>query len=210
MRFTFVYETDIYIIRHGETDFNKSHRMQGRGINASLNDTGRIQAKYIAEFLKDVPITKIVTSSLNRAIESAEPLSIFFGIQTEVYPDLDEMNFGVLEGKPFEEVKQEVQFLHDNWTKGNLDIAPDKGENPKEVFKRAGSKIVEILKSSKDEHLVFMLHGRLIRILLSEWLGLGLQNMHKIEHQNGAINHLKWNNDKFEAVELNITHHLEH
>lgn len=200
----------VYIIRHGETDFNKSHRMQGRGINASLNDTGRIQARHIAGFLKDRPITKIVTSSLNRAKESAEALVTFFAIQAEVYPDLDEMNFGVLEGKPFEEVKQEVQFLHDNWSKGNLDIAPDKGENPREVFKRANSRILEILKNSKDEQVLFMLHGRLIRILLSEWLGLGLQNMHKIEHQNGAINHLRWDNDKFEAVELNIVEHLDY
>lgn len=200
----------LYIVRHGETEFNKLQKMQGRGINASLNDKGRVQAASIAEFLKDKPITKIVTSSLNRAMESAQPLSALFDSRSENYTDLDEMNFGILEGLPFEDVKQDLQFLHNNWSEGNLDIAPDSGESPKEVFNRANTKVLQILKNSEDEHLVFVVHGRLIRILLSEWLGLGLQNMHKIEHQNGAINHLKWDNDKFEAIELNVVSHLEH
>ncbi|MFY0683721.1 MAG: histidine phosphatase family protein [Balneola sp.] len=200
----------LYIVRHGETEFNKLQKMQGRGINASLNDKGRVQAASISEFLKEKPITKIVTSSLNRAMESAQPLSALFDSHPENHADLDEMNFGILEGKPFEDVKQDLQFLHNNWSEGNLDIAPDDGESPKEVFDRANAKVLQILKSSKDEHVVFVVHGRLIRILLSEWLGLGLQNMHKIEHQNGAINHLRWANEKFEAVELNIISHLEH
>ena len=200
----------VYVIRHGETEYNKSHLMQGRGINASLNSTGKEQAKRIADFLKDSSITKIVSSSLNRAIESAEPICIFFDQTLESYSDLDEMNFGVLEGKPSEEVKEELKFLHKNWSKGILDVSPEKGENPIEVFERADTKINEILEACEDEHIVFMLHGRLIRILLSKWLGLGLQNMHKVDHQNGAINHLVWENGVFEAVELNVVSHLDH
>lgn len=198
----------LYIIRHGETEFNKSHLMQGRGINASLNDKGMQQALAISIYLKDKPVSKIVTSSLKRAKESAEPLCKTLDLRPEEFSALDEMDFGDLEGKSFEEVKSDLVHLHENWSSGKLNIAPVNGENPTEVFKRANSKIVEILESSSDEHIVFMLHGRLIRILLSEWLGLGLKNMHQIEHQNGAINHLVWNNGAFEAVELNIIEHL--
>lgn len=200
---------NIYVIRHGETDYNKSHRMQGRGINASLNDLGRSQAKAVSFFLRDKPITKIVTSSLNRAIESASPLSTLFKLELEKYTDFDEMDFGILEGKSFDEVKPDLKYLHDQWSSSNLSIAPDRGENPLEVFDRAGSKMNELINNSEDDHIVFMLHGRLIRILLSEFLGLGLKNMHEIEHENGAINHLSWENGSFRAVELNITIHLE-
>lgn len=198
----------LYIIRHGETEFNKSHLMQGRGINASLNDKGMQQALAISIYLKDKPVSKIVTSSLNRAKESAEPLCKTLDLRPEEFSALDEMDFGDLEGKSFEEVKSDLVHLHESWSSGNLEVAPEKGENPTEVFKRANSKIVEILEFSNDEQIVFMLHGRLIRILLSEWLGLGLKNMHQIEHQNGAINHLVWNNGAFEVVELNIIEHL--
>jgi probable phosphoglycerate mutase len=200
---------NIYVIRHGETDYNKYHKMQGRGINVSLNDLGRSQAKAVSLFLGDKPITKIITSSLKRAVESVHPLSALLAIESEKYTDLDEMDFGVLEGKPFEEVRSELKYLHDQWSTGNLFIAPDEGESPLAVFDRAGSKMKEIINNSDDDHIVFMLHGRLIRILLSEFLGLGLKNMHEIEHQNGAINHLNWENNAFKAVELNITSHLE-
>lgn len=198
----------LYVIRHGETEFNKSHRMQGRGINASLNEKGKEQAKAIASFLSDKPISKIVTSSLNRSVESVNPLCELFNIEPEKFADLDEMDFGSLEGKPFEEVKENLKYLQEQWSSGNLEVAPEGGENPLEVFERANSKVKEILVSSKDDHIVFMLHGRLIRILLSKWLGMGLRNMHKIEHQNGIINHLKWDRGNYEAVELNITEHL--
>jgi len=199
---------NIYVIRHGQTEFNKLRLMQGRGINASLNDTGREQANRIAEFLKPSSITKVITSSLNRSKESAEPVCSYFSIKAEDYSDLDEMNFGVLEGKEIEAVKEDLKFLHDNWCNGNLKIAPENGEHPTEVFERANRKIIEILRDSEDQHIVFILHGRLIRILLSKWLGLGLHNMHKIEHQNGAINHLMWDNGVFEPIELNIINHL--
>ncbi|XWN36029.1 MAG: histidine phosphatase family protein [Balneola sp.] len=198
----------LYIIRHGETEFNKSHLMQGRGINASLNDKGLEQAVAISIYLKDKPVSKIVTSSLNRAKESAEPLSRTFNLKPEEFSKLDEMDFGDLEGKSFEEVKSDLIYLHESWSSGKLNIAPVNGENPVQVFERANTKVQEILSISNDECIVFILHGRLIRILLSEWLGLGLKNMHQIEHQNGAINHLKWDNGVFESVELNIIEHL--
>ncbi len=198
----------LYIIRHGETEFNKSHLMQGRGINASLNDKGLEQAVAISVYLKDKPVSKIVTSSLNRAKESAEPLSRTLNLKPEEFSKLDEMDFGDLEGKSFEEVKSDLIYLHESWSSGKLNIAPVNGENPVQVFERANTKVQEILSISNDECIVFILHGRLIRILLSEWLGLGLKNMHQIEHQNGAINHLKWDNGAFESVELNIIEHL--
>lgn len=198
----------IYVIRHGETEFNKANKMQGRGINASLNEKGRQQAKSVSSFLKEKPITKILTSSLKRSIESAQPLCKQFNVEAEKHADLDEMDFGVLEGRPFQEVKENLRYLHEQWSSGNLDIAPEKGESPIQVFERAEAKVNEILDTSDDEHIIFVLHGRLMRILLSEFLGLGLKNMHEIEHQNGAINYLIWDEKKFKAIELNIIAHL--
>lgn len=120
----------LYIIRHGETRFNRSHLMQGRGINASLNDTGRKQADAISIYLKDKPVSKIVTSSLKRAKESAEPLCRLFNVKPEAYTELDEMDFGDLEGKSFDEVKSDLVHLHESWSSGKLEISPENGETP--------------------------------------------------------------------------------
>ncbi|MGN8224783.1 histidine phosphatase family protein [Gracilimonas sp. BCB1] len=198
----------LFIIRHGETDNNKQHIIQGRSLDASINELGRLQAEAICEALEPYEVDKIVASGLRRTHETAQPLASQRKLDIHKYPELDEINFGVLEGKIFTEIKDEVMEVHEKWKSGNVDYAPENGESPRQTYARANTKVEEVLESSAEESIVFMIHGRLTRILLSEWLGHGLKNMHKIEHQNGAINHLTWHDGKFKAVELNKTDHL--
>lgn len=200
---------NIYIIRHGETDLNKNHQLQGRGVNASLNEKGRQQALAVASKLALLPISKIVTSSLNRAIESAQPIAALKKLQIECYPELDEMSFGDLEGKVFESVKEDIRYLQSNWETGKLDVAPLNGESPLQVFERANAKIQDLLEKSEDKEIVIMIHGRLIRILLSVWLKYGLEKMHDVKHSNGAINYLQWSDGVFTTMKLNDTSHLK-
>ncbi len=199
-----------YIIRHGETEFNKSKRLQGRGINASLNDTGRLQAQAVARALQSYPIQKIVTSSLSRTQESAAPLIESKSLVYESWPELDEMNFGDFEGKPFYDVLDQLKELQKVWSSGNTEFAVPGGESPQEVYERAASKLHEIAENSSETHIAVYIHGRLIRILLSGILGLGLTNMQQIEHENGSINHLTWQEGVFSSVSLNMTEHLNH
>lgn len=198
----------VFIIRHGQTDVNKDNIIQGRGVNAPLNDLGHMQARAILKALKHFPIRKIVTSSLHRTWQTAAPLVQTFGSAHESHSDLDELDFGEFEGKKFTAIRQPLDAIHAQWEAGHVDLAIRGGESPLEAFARADGRVQQMLRTSRESHIAFILHGRLIRILLSEWLGLGLRNMHKIEHQNGAVNHLRWENGKFEAVELNKTDHL--
>lgn len=198
----------LFIIRHGETDNNKQHIIQGRSLDASINELGRLQADAICDALEPYEVHKIIASGLCRTHETAQPLASQRKLEILKYSELDEINFGVLEGKVFTEIKDEVMEVHEKWKGGNVDYAPENGESPRQTYARANTKVEEVLKSSPEESIVFVIHGRLTRILLSEWLGYGLRNMHKIEHQNGAINHLTWHNGKFKAVELNKTEHL--
>ena len=198
----------IFIVRHGETDNNKAGIIQGRSLDASINELGRMQARAISEALEPFDIQKIVASGLRRTHETAQPLAEKRKLSIEKYPELDEINFGVLEGRSFTNIKDEVMELQKQWESGNLDFAPKNGESPRQTFTRANNKVNEVLETSTEESIVFVIHGRLTRILLSEWLGYGLRNMHKIEHQNGAINHLSWKGGIFKALELNKTDHL--
>lgn len=104
----------LYIIRHGETEFNKTKRLQGRGINASLNEKGRLQADAVAAELQSYPIQKIVTSSLVRTHESAQPLAESKNINIESWAELDEMSFGDFEGEPFYEVLDHLKYCKMN------------------------------------------------------------------------------------------------
>lgn len=201
--------TNIYLARHGETEYNRCNQIQGRGIDVSLNDTGLYQAKAIADHLREVELKKIFSSSLKRSIETAEIIAREFGLNVEKYEDLDEMNFGILEGRPITEIETELEALHQNWKSGNVDYASQEGESPSTVLKRAGNRARAILREHKSANLLFVLHGRLLRILLSDWLQYGLTEMHKVPHSNGALYHIQWDGQMFEPMYLNKTEHLK-
>lgn len=201
-------EKKIFLVRHGETDYNRAKLMQGRGINASINEKGLAQAEAIKREFETIKVDAIITSGLKRTQETAKPLSIHHDVPIQSYSELDEMDFGALEGKAFDEVINDLKALHSSWSSGLLDVPAGGGETPIDVFKRANKKVLELLGTTTASTIVFVLHGRLLRILLSEWLGLGLKNMHQIEHTNGAINELVWYKGKFEKRLLNQVDHL--
>ena len=199
----------VFIIRHGETDNNKFHLLQGRGIDASINSKGQAQAQAVAEALEKFPITKVVTSSLIRTKETAQPLVDLKEPVVESYSDLDEMGFGKWEGTNFYDNKEEILALQQRWNEGEVNAEVPGGESPQQVYDRAAKKVVEVLENSDDEYIAFYVHGRLIRILLAGLLGIGLKNMQQIKHENGSINHLTWTKGGFEVVALNQVEHLE-
>jgi broad specificity phosphatase PhoE len=197
-------EIRLIIARHGETDYNRKGLLQGRGIDAPLNETGRLQAARLAGYLKTYPADKLICSSLQRTWQTAEPL----GQPAERMKELDEMDFGHYEGKPYLDALDELNRIGEAWKTGNVDVPIPGGESPRQVFERANGAVERLLKSSDGTVFTMVLHGRLIRILLSEWLGYGLRNMEKIEHENAAVYQLTYNGT-FKAVYLNKTDHLK-
>ncbi|CAN5245756.1 histidine phosphatase family protein [soil metagenome] len=198
----------LFIIRHGETDFNKKDMMQGRGIDAPLNKTGKKQSHQLTKALKNESADQVIASSMMRSIQTAQILAISKSLPIQSYDELDEMNFGKLEGRKSSDIKDELDRIHNEWAAGNVSLPIPGGESPLEVFERANGKLQELMLGPGSKTLFIVLHGRLIRILLSAWLGYGLNNMHKIDHHNGAIYHVIKNGASFEEVYLNKKDHL--
>lgn len=198
----------LFIARHGETEYNRKKLLQGRGIDASLNETGILQAKALSGYLNRYPVHYLGSSSLKRSFETAGFHSQSINKDVIKYAGLDEMDFGDYEGLSFLEVEDEIKRIGQAWKSGQVDLKIPGGESPRDTYERANSAMMELIESTSEETLAVVIHGRLIRILLSEWLGLGLKNMDKIEHQNGSVNQLLFKNGTFEAVYLNKTDHL--
>lgn len=199
----------LFIARHGETDYNINGLLQGRGINAPLNEVGQNQAGLLAGYLKNYPSDMLISSSLKRSYQTAQFVQKHNGLEIEQNPDLDEMHFGEFEGMPFSEIDREIKELDEAWRSGNVAHRIPGGESPLETFERANRAVRTYIEKIKKGTLTIIIHGRLIRILLSEWLGYGLKNMHLIEHNNGGVNQLVYENGKFEPVYLNKTDHLK-
>ncbi|MBI3503330.1 MAG: histidine phosphatase family protein [Proteobacteria bacterium] len=88
-----------YFLRHGQTDWNREHRLQGN-IDVPLNETGLEQAYAAAARLAGLPIATIVASPLSRARRTAEIAAEALGLPVELDPGLAEVALGVREGTP--------------------------------------------------------------------------------------------------------------
>jgi probable phosphoglycerate mutase len=180
----------LYIIRHGQTDYNLKRMVQGRGIDSSLNDTGRQQSAAFFDYYKDVLFDKVYTSTLKRTWQSVEGF-ISKGIEHEALSGLDEISWGDHEGLVYDpEIYKQYEEVLESWSQGELDKSVGGGESPKEVVTRQKEAIDHIL-SSKGENILIACHGRAMRILMSWMLSYPLSKMDVFEHSNLCLYQLE-------------------
>ncbi len=89
----------LLLIRHGENEFVKTGKMAGRLPGVHLNERGRQQAADLAEALKDVPLKAVYSSSLERAVETAEPIAAGRKLEIQLRPDLMDTDIGKWQGR---------------------------------------------------------------------------------------------------------------
>ena len=173
----------IYVVRHGQTDFNLKGVVQGSGIDAPINDTGRTQANLFFEKNQDLPIDHIFFSGLIRTRQSIEKF-LEKGIPYTRLPELNEISWGIYEGTPMDEVENQYYInMLSKWNEGYLDYKIDRGESPQDVANRL-TQAVDIIRSTAAEHILVCMHGRAMRILMCLLLGYDLKFMDAFKHQN--------------------------
>lgn len=173
----------IYLLRHGQTDYNLQGVVQGSGIDAPINATGRAQAKAFFEAYQEVQFDQLYHSALIRTRQSIQGF-IDLGIPVTSLVELNEISWGNYEGTPMtpEEGEYYRMMLH-QWQQGNLDYAIAGGESPNSVAERLHRAIQIILKGPGQTILVCM-HGRAMRIFLSLICQTPLKEMDQYEHGN--------------------------
>ncbi|NMM47969.1 histidine phosphatase family protein [Marinigracilibium pacificum] len=198
----------IYLIRHGETDYNRKGIVQGSGINAPLNEQGRAQAEAFFSSYKDEGFEKVYTSDLIRTIESVAGF-IDLGIEHEIVPELKEINWGEKEGKKVSlEDKSDYSDLIAEWYKGNTHLAFKGGESPNEVRDRMAIGFDRIIQQDFSKILV-CIHGRAMRILLSHLLNYPLKYMDVFKHGNLQLYKLLYDDGNYILVKSNDYEHLK-
>jgi probable phosphoglycerate mutase len=123
----------IYIIRHGQTDYNLKRIIQGGRVDTDLNDKGRQQADQFYQFYRNIPFDKIYTSALKRTLQTVEPFRKE-GIPIESYSELNEIDWGKDEGISLDEpIGLDYYRLLEQWRLGQVDMKIEGGESPIEV-----------------------------------------------------------------------------
>lgn len=199
----------IYIIRHGQTDFNLQGIVQGSGVDSSLNQTGRAQARAFFEMYKDVAFDKIYTSLLRRTTESVKDF-IAKGIPHEVLPGLNEISWGEKEGQRI--TPEEDAYYHwmlNQWQLGNTAERIEGGESPEDVVLRQRKAIEQFMSNDEEKTILICMHGRAMRILLCELLNYPLKSMDVFEHQNLCLYQLDFTGSMFAIKKHNDVEHLK-
>ena len=199
----------LYITRHGESEANALKIISNRDLPHALTDTGRIQTASLAEKLRGKPISRIYTSPILRAKQTAEILSLSLGVPMECVDALREPDCGVLEGRGDAEAWVEHNFWKEEWFHGRaLNRGPHGGETCKEVCKRLGKFVKNLVTYYRDteSELLLVTHGALILYGLPGLLA-GVSHQFILEHgigntvlitsvlQDGKLACLNWESD---------------
>ena len=193
----------IYLMRHGETDWNKARRMQGQS-DIPLNAFGIELAEKTAEGLKDIKFDRIFSSPLLRAYETAEIIASVQGAKAIRDDRLKEINFGPGEGDTFDAAKQDPEHpLHNFFSDPGAYKAVDGAESFEDARRRSGEFLRDqiIPLEGTCEKVLVVAHGALNRSILNTIAGIPDEEFWKIGLPNCAVSILSLENGKFTILE---------
>lgn len=187
----------LYIIRHGETDWNKLKKLQGQ-CNTSLNDYGRELAVITGNALKDIKFDYAFSSPLDRAVETAHLiLGSERNITVKTDDRLKEISFGEYEGVPAEEMPDDFHFFFD---KPEIYKAPKGGETYEDLCGRTMDFLDDVIKplsiKEPDATVVIFGHGAMNRSLMVNLQNLDIKDMWSgVFQRNCCVNIFEINGD---------------
>lgn len=199
---------NIYITRHGETEWNTQDRMQGWK-NSNLTELGKKQAAGLRDRLKDIKIDVIYSSTLKRAHDTAKILKGNKNVDIILSDNLKEMSFGKWEGMTFNDIKSNLEYKDEYY---NLYNMPEKyktfgGENIDKVSNRISTLLDKIINEKKYDDILIVTHGMTLKYIMKYFapkIGVECEN---IIFGQTSLTHIKFENAQFELVTKNDTLH---
>jgi broad specificity phosphatase PhoE len=200
--------TKIYLIRHGQTEWNKGQIFRGR-IDISLNERGSKEAEVILGVMKDNNISAIYTSPLKRSIETARPMAEFFNLEIVPIDGLIDINYGDWQGLTMDDVRKRYKAQYNQWIKTPNLVRFPNGETLDEVQERSFYAFKEIVKKNPGKTIIVLPHRVINKVLLCALLGLGNSHFWDIKQDTGCINLIEYSGGRFVISLINDTCHLK-
>jgi 2,3-bisphosphoglycerate-dependent phosphoglycerate mutase len=168
-------DSDLWLIRHGESTWNTLGLAQGHCDRARLTRRGAGQAREVAGQLRDRPIGAVYASDLRRATATAEPLAAALGLTVTRDPRLRERCLGVLEGAASVTVPPALSGVAGNRVV-DPDARPRDGESLRDLYWRVAAFADEVLATSPGE-IAVVAHGGSLRVLTAYLRGVPVERM---------------------------------
>jgi len=200
--------TLIILVRHGQTEWNRDQRFRGLA-DVPLDQIGMAQAEKTAERIaKQWKLHAIYSSPRSRAKMTAETIARRFDLPVQVYPGLEDFNFGDWQGLTQEEALQRWPEQIDNWFKHPQRARIPHGDTLKSVRRRLLATIEELVGKHPDQTITVVGHTATNRLILMGMLGLENQLFWHLGQDTCAINLIQAHDLEYTLISMNDTCHL--
>lgn len=199
--------TKIFLIRHGETEWNKIGKLQGSS-DIKLLPEGIEQAYMLAKHAPFHAVDAIYSSDLSRAVMTAEILADKFGLPVIKERGLRETSFGDWEGRYLSELAKENPAGFEYFFTKPDKVQPPNGETFLQSQARIMNALDEIIADNEGKNIIVVSHGAAIRLIICAALEIRIRKMWSIGQYNMALNVLVFDDGIFSVEMLNNTLHL--
>lgn len=204
--------TEIILIRHGETAWNAARRLQGH-TDIALNPEGERQAKALGASLQHEPLAAIVASDLQRARQTAQAVANWHGLPLQIDAALRERCFGGFEGMNYDDIKQRYPHEFAAWQAREPDAELPPGDNSGETFRRFYERCLAAFecwaKRYPGQTIALVAHGGVLECAYRAALGIELGTPRNFHVFNASINRLSWQDGKLILRTWGDCGHLE-
>jgi alpha-ribazole phosphatase/probable phosphoglycerate mutase len=179
--------TRLYLLRHGQVADGHTHLYHGNN-DIELSPQGVRQLEQAATQLHDVELAGVYASDLSRAARGAEIICRGRSIEPRIIPEFREIHFGLWEGLSFQEIME--QYPDD--LQARFQDLPNfripGGESLMDLKARALPALKGLIEEHQEQAFLLVAHAGINRVILSEALGLNLQNLFRLDQNYGCLN----------------------
>lgn len=208
--------SELILVRHGETDWNRRQCFQGQ-IDVPLNDTGLWQAERLGQRLAEEigtalpgPVSRIISSDLSRARQTAEPAAARLGLPITLDSRLREQAFGILEGLSFSDIRERHPAEFERWASHDPSYAlPGGAESRQQFSERVTSALLDLAARHEGQVLLVLTHGGVLDMVWRSALQRSLHGPRDCAIPNAGINLVRVAAQRFELLEWGLDQHLK-
>ncbi|MFZ6681550.1 histidine phosphatase family protein [Undibacterium sp. Tian12W] len=204
--------TEILLIRHGETAWNAERRLQGH-LDIPLNAEGTRQAKALAWALQNEKLHAIVSSDLQRAVQTAGEIARLQGVSTRIDKGLRERCFGGFEGKLYSELPSLYRKEYNAWQAHEPDAQFPPGENEGETIRQFHKRVMEHVlhyaKQFEGKKIALVAHGGVLECAYRAAKDLPLSAPREVTIYNASINRFEVTGKEIKLLQWGDIAHLD-
>jgi 2,3-bisphosphoglycerate-dependent phosphoglycerate mutase len=199
--------TELILLRHGETDWNRELRFQGH-VDVALNATGMEQARRLASRLAGEIAHHLYASDLLRARQTALPVAQELRLESVSDPALREQCFGCVDGMKVDDIKERHPQEWEGWLRFHEDFCMPDGESTRQFHARVMDAVNRMVTAHHGQTLVVVTHGGVLDMIYRTARSLGLSGPRQSDIPNAGLNRVRVDEGGIEILTWADVRHL--